>query len=182
MANSFVAKKEKLSVKTQTLAALAAVVAAVVLPQICHVAGSSLGMGNGIGEMLLPMHLPVMLVGLLAGPYAGAVSGLLGPTVSFALSGMPVISMLPFMMIELCAYGFAAGMLRQVKMPVILKVFIIQVAGRAIRAIAVLTAVYGFGNQSVKVASIWLGIKAGVIGILVQLLVIPVMVKLVEKR
>ena len=128
----------------------------------------------------MPMHLPIILVGLLAGPYAGAVAGLFGPLVSFMISGMPGIAMLPFMMIELCAYGLCAGMLRNVKMPTIAKVVITQVAGRAVRAIAILLSVYVLGNESVSVAAIWMSIVTGVFGLALQWVLIPLAVYRVE--
>lgn len=103
-------EKPRLSVKVQTLATIAAIVGAVAVPQIFHVLGAVLGLGTGLGESFLPMHLPILLVGLLAGSYAGAAAGMFGPLVSFAFSGMPGIAMLPFMMLELCVYGLAAGL------------------------------------------------------------------------
>ena len=103
--------RELPSVKVQALATLAAIVGAVAIPQIFHVVGAISGMGTGLGEAFLPMHLPIILVGLLAGPYAGAIAGAFGPLVSFALSGMPGLAMLPFMVIELAAYGLIAGLL-----------------------------------------------------------------------
>ena len=127
------------------------------------------------------MHLPIILVGLLAGPYAGAVSGFLAPLVSFAMSGMPMINMLPFMVIELCVYGLCAGLLRTAKIPTIVKVLISQIAGRAIRAMAILTSVFAFGNENIKVAVIWTSITAGILGILLQLVLIPLIVSAVEK-
>ena len=62
--------------------------------------------------------------------------------------------MLPFMMIELCAYGALSGLFRNIRIPVIAKVFITQLGGRIIRAIAILIAVYALGNESVKVSVI----------------------------
>lgn len=174
-------EKPRLSVKVQTLATIAAIMGAVAVPQIFHVLGAVLGLGTGLGESFLPMHLPILLVGLLAGPYAGAVAGMFGPLVSFAFSGMPGIAMLPFMMLELCVYGLAAGLLRNVKLPVILKVLIAQTAGRAIRAAAVLFAVYGLGSDSVAVASIWMSIGAGICGIVLQWMLLPVIVHFVER-
>ena len=100
-------EKPALPVKLQITAAIAAVIGAVALPQIFHLIGAVSGTGTTAGVVFLPMHLPVILVGLLAGPMAGAVSGLLSPLAGFALSGMPGIIMLPFMMIELAAYGAA---------------------------------------------------------------------------
>lgn len=165
--------KQKLSIKAQTLYTVAAIAAAVAVPQLFHAVGALSGAGTLPGETFLPMHLPIILVGLLAGPYAGAVAGLLGPLMSFALSGMPTAAMLPFMMLELCGYGLAAGLLRNVKMPSIAKVLIAQVGGRAIRAIAVLVAVYALGNSNIGVASIWKSIAVGLPGLVLQWSLLP---------
>lgn len=174
------AARPRLSVKSQTLATLAAIVGAVAVPQIFHTLGAISGLGTALGEIFLPMHLPIILVGLLAGPYAGAIAGLLGPLASFALSGMPGIAMLPFMMIELCAYGLFAGLLRNVKLPTIAKVVTVQIVGRAIRAAAILLAVYAFGNESVRIASIWMSIATGIFGLVLQWVLLPLIVYRVE--
>lgn len=173
--------KARLSMKAQTLAALAAVVGAVVVPQFFHALGAAIGAGTALGETFLPMHLPILLVGLLAGPFAGAVSGLLGPVASFALSGMPGAAMLPFMMAELCAYGLFAGLLRNVKTPTLAKVVLAQIAGRAVRAAAVLIAVYALGNESVHVAMVWTSVCVGLYGLALQWILLPLMVSGVER-
>ena len=177
---TFTTAKPRLSLKAQTMATLAAIVGAVAVPQMFHVLGAISGLGTALGETFLPMHLPIILVGLLAGPYAGAVAGLLGPLASFALSGMPGIAMLPFMMIELCIYGLTAGLLRDVKIPTIAKVVIVQIAGRAVRAAAILLSVYAFGNESIRVATIWMSISAGIFGLVLQWALLPLIVYRVE--
>ncbi|MCH5184848.1 MAG: ECF transporter S component [Oscillospiraceae bacterium] len=169
-------EKPRLSVKVQTLAAFSAIVGAVAVPQIFHAIGAVSGLGTSLGEAFLPMHLPIILVGLLAGPYAGAAAGLLGPVASFALSGMPGSAMLPFMMIELCIYGLSAGLLRNVKMPTIGKVLISQIAGRVVRAAAILAAVYLLGWESVGIAVIWTSVTAGLFGIILQWALLPLIV------
>lgn len=176
------AAKPRLSIKTQTLAAIAAIVGAVAVPQVFHALGAVSGLGTALGETFLPMHLPIMLVGLLAGPYAGAIAGLCGPLASFALSGMPGIVMLPFMMTELCAYGLFAGLLRNVKMPSIAKVILVQIAGRAVRAVAILLAVYVFGYEGIGVSVIWSSIAAGVFGIALQWVLLPLIIFRAENR
>ena len=163
-------KRQELSVKTQAVATFLAVLAAVVLPQVFHVMGLVSGVGTGLGEALLPMHLPVILVGLLAGKYAGGIAGLLAPVISFALTGMPVGVMLPFMVIELGVYGLTAGLLRNVKLPTIAKVLFVQMAGRAVKAAAILVSVCVIGNAGIKVASIWYSISTGIFGIILQAL------------
>lgn len=172
--------KPKLSVKIQTLAAIAAIVGAAAVPQIFHALGAVSGLGTSLGETFLPMHLPIILAGLLAGPYAGAIAGLLGPLASFAISGMPGIVMLPFMMIELCAYGLFAGLLRNVKLPTIAKVVTVQIAGRAVRAAAILIAVYALGNESIRVSAIWTSIGTGIFGLALQWSLLPLIVYRVE--
>lgn len=178
--STLIMSKPKLSIKAQTLAAITAIAAAVAIPQLFHVMGAVSGLGTSLGETFLPMHLPIILVGLLAGPYAGAISGLLGPLCSFALSGMPGFAMLPFMMIELCIYGLAAGALRNVKLPTVVKVLIAQITGRAVRAGAILIAVYGFHYEAVGIAVIWKSIPVGIFGIVLQLALIPLIVYRVE--
>lgn len=94
MSNTTILKTKvlpNLSVKMQTLAAIAAISGAVAVPQVFYVLGALSRLGTALGETFLPMYLPIILVGLLAGSYAGAIAGLLGPFVSFALSGMPRI-------------------------------------------------------------------------------------------
>ena len=107
----------KLSLGTKTAATLLAIVAAVVLPQLFHVIGAVSGQGTMLGVAFLPMHLPIIFVGLIAGPAVGAIAGAAAPLVSFLLSGMPMLAMLPLMMVELCAYGLVAGLLRGIKLP-----------------------------------------------------------------
>lgn len=174
--------KPRLSVKLQALYTLGALIAAVALPQLFHVMGAASGVGTALGETFLPMHLPIILVGLLAGPYAGAISGLFAPLVSFALTGMPSAAMLPFMMLELCVYGLSAGLLRFMNLPNIVKVLIAQVAGRAVRAAAILIAVYAFGSTAVPVAVIWNSILTGVFGLALQWALIPLILYRVERR
>ena len=172
----------KYSAKQQLLWAVAATTAAVALPQICHLLSGHFGLGSQLGEMLLPMHLPVILIGLLIGPQAGFGAGLAGPLISFLLTGMPKAALLPFMMIELAAYGLCAGLLRRVSMPTVCRVLLTQIVGRGVRAAAIVVAVYGFGYTALSPSIIWLSIAAGAVGIALQLLLIPLFCRIVEKR
>ncbi len=88
--------------------------------------------------------------------------------------------MLPFMMIELCIYGLAAGLLRNVKLPTIGKVVAAQVAGRAVRAVAILLTVYAFGNGQIAVSTIWMSIATGLFGLALQWALLPLIVYRVE--
>lgn len=174
--------KPRLSAKAQTLAAILAVAGAVALPQIFHLLGAALGVANGLGETFLPMHLPIILAGLLAGPYVGLFAGAMGPLVSAALSGMPGPLMLPFMMIELGAYGFFAGVLSEAKLPTLGKVLAVQAAGRVLRALAMLIAVYALGNTALDLAVIGRSVVVGLPGLCLQWLLIPLVMLLLNKR
>lgn len=164
--------KQKPSLKSRTIATIIAVFSAVALPQIIHLLGSATGLGTSLGEMLLPMHLPVILAGLLMGPSVAGAAGLLSPLISFALTGMPAAVMLPFMMIELTAYGICAGMLKDTKIPDISKVLIVQLTGRVIRAAAILIGFHVIGT-AVKPEIILTSVKTGLVGIALQLMIIP---------
>ena len=174
--------KTALSVKKKTAAVLIALAAAFVLPQICHIVGAVSGLGTSVGEALLPMQLPILLVGFYAGAIPGAVAGALAPLVSALITGMPHADLLPFMMIELCTYGITCGLLRKVKMPTVVKVLSTQLAGRAIRAAAILVSFYLIGLNSVSPDVILSSITAGIFGIILQLIIVPLAVRASEKE
>ncbi|MDD6830469.1 MAG: ECF transporter S component [Firmicutes bacterium] len=63
------------------------------------------------GNIFCPMHIPVFICGLICGWQYGLLCGIAGPALSSALSGMPPVAVLPSMMVELAAYGTAAGLM-----------------------------------------------------------------------
>lgn len=63
------------------------------------------------GNIFCPMHIPVFICGLICGWQYGMLCGIAGPALSSALSGMPPVAILPSMMVELAAYGTAAGLM-----------------------------------------------------------------------
>ena len=146
----------KLSLGTKTAATLLAIVAAVVLPQLFHVIGAVSGQGTMLGVAFLPMHLPIIFVGLIAGP-----------------AGMPMLAMLPLMMVELCAYGLVAGLLRGIKLPSLAKVVIAQLAGRVVLTAATAIAVFAFGSSKAIAATWTSDLAAGLPGLALQWALIP---------
>lgn len=182
MSNAITIEKPRLSVKFQVIATLAAVVGAVAVPQLFHLLGDVTGMGTAFGRVFHPMHLPIILVGLLAGPYAGFIAGALGPLASFLMSGMPMAALLPFMMIELAAYGLFAGLLRNAKMPSIVKVVISQISGRLVYGGAILIAVYAFSNNSIGLESVKNSVVNGLPGLILQWCFIPLILFRIQNR
>ena len=175
--------------KTKTIAAVLAVIASVALPQIFHLLGMVSNMGSTLGETFLPMHIAIFLVGYFAGPWAGLAAGLVSPALSFALtsaagSAMPALAMLPYMIIELGVYGLVTGLFARfgkVKIPTIATLFIAQVAGRAVRALAIVIGVYAFGSP-MNVAVIWNSVVAGLPGLILQWVLIPLLVYWVAQK
>ena len=157
----------------RVLLSMIVVAAAVALPEVCHLLGRALGVQTALGEMLLPMHLPVMLAGMLGGPVTGLVCGAVSPLVSFALTAMPKMAMLPFMTVELAVYGLCAGLLRRTNLPSLGQVMLTQLAGRVVRAIALAIAIYAFGFTGLPISVVWTSITVGLAGILIQWAVLP---------
>lgn len=165
--------KNKATLKVKAITTIIAIVMSVALPQLFHYVGAISGMGTAVGAAFLPMHIPVIIAGLIAGPVVGGVVGALSPLASFAISGMPTAMLLPFMMIELAVYGLVAGLLSKKNMPEICKLLIVQLAGRGVRAIAILIAIYGLNNQAIDISQIWSIVTVGIAGILLQWALIP---------
>lgn len=177
--NTFAINRKAIIAKT--LIAVTGIACAVALPQLFHMIGSVSGTGSSIGAALLPMHLPVLLAGILGGPVAGVIAGILSPLVSFAISGMPNAALVPFMVIELGVYGLVSGILARTKMNSFAALIITQLAGRAARAIAVIAAIYLFGNAQLTLAAIPEFITAGLFGILVQWAAVPFLSERLER-
>lgn len=175
--------------KTKTFAAILAVITSVALPQLFHLLGMVSNMGTALGETFLPMHLAIFLVGYFAGPWAGLAAGLASPVLSFGLtsaagSAMPVAAMLPYMIIELGMYGLVTGLFARnskAKIPAIATLLVAQIAGRAIRALAIVIGVYALGSP-VNVAVIWNSIIAGLPGLILQWVLIPLILFWIEKK
>jgi niacin transporter len=65
------------------------------------------------GATYLPMHFFIFVAALAGGWQAGAIVGLLTPFASYAVSGMPALTVLPQIAAEVTVYGLLAGILRQ---------------------------------------------------------------------
>lgn len=168
------------SISIQVLAALVSAVAAVALPQLCHRLGTALGVGSAIGEIWLPMHLPVLLCGLLAGPVAGMVAGAAAPLISVVLTGMPAFVMMPVMVAELVVYGLVAGLLKSSRLPLVAQVLTAQAAGRLLRA-GIVVLLIGLDLSSLELSAAYANIITGLPGMALQLVLLPLIVRGVEK-
>lgn len=177
---------DKRKVVSQLALALIAVASAVLLPQVFHAIGVLSGTGAALGSALLPMQIPVLLAGFLGGPVIGLIVGILSPLLSFAVSGMPTAALLPFMMVELAVYGITAGLISRVKINRFVQLLIVQLAGRAARALAVILALSLSGKGVSDLGTVFAFVSQGLYGILLQWALIPLLcphlAKLVNKR
>ena len=84
-----------------------------------------------------------------------------------------MLAMLPLMMVELCAYGLVAGLLREVKLPSLAKVVIAQLAGRVVLTAATAIAVFAFGSSKAVAATWTSDLATGLPGLALQWALIP---------
>ncbi|MDR1017635.1 MAG: ECF transporter S component [Lachnospiraceae bacterium] len=140
----------------------------VLLPQIFHIFGQAMGI------VLLPMHIPVLLAGIICGPFVGVVVGFLSPVISSIFTGMPPAPKLYFMIIELVAFAFIIGILKN-KVNIYINLILALIIGRIIYGVAIVIGLYVFHIDSGFIgASAFISeMIAGAPGMLVQLIVVP---------
>lgn len=161
---------------------LAAIVAAVVLPQMVHGIGVLAGVGGMLGQILLPMYIPVFVIGFYRGHVSGVLTGILAPLVSFWITKMPATSILPYMMIELIAIGLLAGLLSQNTLPALVRVLFVQIGAKVLR-LAIFACNMYFASEGALTASLVFGdVVRSIPGIILQLVVVTLLIKIKEKE
>ncbi len=136
---------------------------AILLPYACH----QFGLG---GSIFLPMHFAVIFAALVIGLRGGIVVALISPTLSFAISGMPPLTSLLPMTIELVAYAVFINLFaKQLKLPVLAALLLAMLTGRVV---VILVGVMMAGSFAGAVNFKHLFV-ASIPGILIQLAFIP---------
>lgn len=144
------------------------------------------GQVPAVGKMLLPMHIPVLLCGFVCGWQYGLMVGFVVPLFRSVLAGMPV--MMPTavgMAFELAAYGVISGLLYR-KLPrkslhIYITLIGAMLGGRIVWGI-VSILLYGIqGNAFSWQLFISGALLNAVPGIVLQLVLIPVIVMILEK-
>lgn len=181
--NVLVQKNVKLKTKItiKSLITVGLIALAVGLPQLVHLVAGAQG-----GMTWLPMYLPVLIGGCLLGTLWGLGIGIASPVVSFLVtlssgSPMPALERLPFMIIELAIFALVAGLFSKkisengwLAFPAVL---LAQVAGR----ITFITLVAIFQNLlSFNVATVWTQIQTGLIGLVLQAVLVPLVIMLLN--
>ena len=140
-----------------------------------------------IGDTLLPMHLPVMLCGLICGPFWGGFIGLVLPFLRSVTFGMPPIyPNAVWMALELAAYGAFIGLVylcfkKKNTLAVYVSLVSAMLAGRVVWGIAK-AVLLGLGGKGFTFAAfITGGFVDALPGIIIQLIIIPIIMKVLEK-
>ena len=134
--------------------------------------------GVQAGCTFLPMHIFVLLAGLLFGWRAGLLVGLFTPLGSFSISGMPMLTVLPQIIVELTAYGLVTGILREkFNLRIIWALLGAMLIGRLTLGLAVLSLSWGGVNPALYM---WSVIQQGWPGIIIQLIAIPPLARLLS--
>ena len=139
---------------------------------------------NG-GSIFLPMHIPVLICGLFCGAPYGLACGIFTPFLSSMITGMPPAMILPQMMIELAVYGLVTGLCEK---HIILKNEISKLYMSLIIAMLAGRIVNGFVNTfilSTQGYTLSIFMTASFVtclsGIIIQLIVIPILVRILNK-
>ncbi len=177
----FIKKEKKMgNTKKITLAGLFLALG-VLLPQIAH-----LSFGMAMGNTLLPMHIPVLLAGFFTGPIYGGIIGAVTPIISSLLTGMPPVPRLYFMIFELFAYGFFSGLFyKKLRLNSVLSLVLAMISGRLVYFVSVFCALDVFGVKikgfQSPVAAVVSAVTTGIAGIIIQLILIPAIVEVINR-
>ncbi len=145
-----------------------------------------------VGKLLLPMHLPVIICGFICGWKYGLLVGAIAPILRYLIFGMPVLYPSGIgMSFELAAYGFVSGMLFNVfsklRMKLMINTYITLIialiSGRLVWGIVryTLTLI----DHSLKFTFkmfITGAIMDAWLGIIIQIIIIPLMVIALSKN
>lgn len=128
---------------------------------------------NLAGPRFLPMHIFVLIAGLLFGWRTGLLVGLLSPLMSYSITHMPPMAILPETVLELSIYGLAIGLLRERNLNIWGSLISAMVLGRLARLVFVLA----FGLHT----NFWQYLQMSWPGIVLQLALIPAVIYLLQR-
>lgn len=125
------------------------------------------------GQIFLPMHFFVLLAGVLFGWRTGLLVGVASPIMSYFLTQMPAVVVLPQIVLELAVYGLAIGLFREKNFNLWLSLPAAMLLGRAARIIFIVAFV--------PKMNAWQFVQISWPGIMLQLALIPIVIYLLQK-
>ena len=138
-----------------------------------------------IGSMLCPMHIPVLLCGFFCGWPWGLVVGLIAPVFRSLTLGMPpLFPVAACMAFELAAYGAVAGIMHKYlprkKLWIYVSLLTAMIIGRLVWGAAMFICMSIDGGAFTFTAFLAGAVTNAVPGIIVQIVIIPVVVMLLD--
>ena len=138
-----------------------------------------------IGSMLCPMHIPVLLCGFICGGPWGLIVGFVAPVLRSLIFGMPTLfPKAVCMAFELAAYGAVAGIMHKIlpkkKVSIYGSLLIAMIIGRIVWGCAMYICMGINGGAFTFSAFIAGACTNAVPGIIVQIVLIPVLVMVLE--
>ena len=139
-----------------------------------------------IGNMFCPMHYPVLLCGFVCGWPWGMAVGLIAPIMRSLIFGMPPLYPTAIAMaFELAAYGAVSGVFYRIlpkkKWNVYVSLLIAMLAGRLVWGGAQYILL-GMQGKQFSASAFYAGaVSQAIPGIILQIVLIPVIVMLLQK-
>lgn len=139
-----------------------------------------------IGAMLCPLHIPVLLCGFICGWPWGLAVGFIAPLFRSLILGMPpLFPTAVCMTFELAAYGAVAGLMHKLlprkKGSIYCSLLVAMLVGRLVWGAAMMVCM-GISGGAFTFAAFLAGAFTNAIpGIVVQLVLIPLLVMLLDK-
>jgi len=137
----------------------------------------------GAGKIFLPMHLPILVGGFLLPPTLAAFLGAVVPFLSSILTGMPpIVPTMPLMVFELSALGGITAILYQRAKVGIWASLIGGIVGDRI-VLAIIAFLLGrYFEIKSAIAYVGVAVITGLPGIILQIILIPPIIYLIEKK
>lgn len=138
-----------------------------------------------IGAMLCPMHIPVLLCGFICGWPWGLAVGFIAPLLRSLIIGMPhLFPNAICMAFELAAYGAVTGLMHKLlprkKVSIYASLFIAMIIGRIVWGCAMFICM-GINGSTFTLAAFVAGAFTNAVpGIIVQIVLIPILVMVLE--
>lgn len=140
-----------------------------------------------VGAMLCPMHIPVLLCGFICGWQWGLAVGFTAPLLRGLTLGMPPLFPTAICMaLELATYGAIAGLMHRIlpkrKSSVYISLLVAMVVGRIIWGCAMFLCL-GISDGAFTFSAFIAGAVTNAIpGIIVQIVLVPIAVMLIESK
>ena len=134
-----------------------------------------------IGSMLCPMHLPALLCGFMCGWPWGLAVGFISPLLRSMIFGMPPVWVAIAMAFEMATYGAIAGLLSKTGWRIYASLISAMVAGRLVWGL-VKFLLAGLQGTEFSLALFLSGaVTTAIPGIILQLILIPILVVVMER-